>query len=465
VSPRVSVCIPTRDRARWLGEALDSALAQTFTDLEVVVSDDASTDGSGALVGARRDPRVRLFRNPRPLGVAGNRNACLARARGSYIAWLDSDDRWLPGMLETQVGALEAHPGAALAHGAFQIIDRDGRRRPDWDGRSDPPALQTGRDAFADWITGNAVAAPTVVVRRSAQDVAGRYREDLPSSEDWEMWLRLALVGDVVYSRRPLGQYRWHADSLTRAASADGAQIRRDLRAVMGVLDTHGSAIAEPRVLRRRAASAISARAILSATDALTRGHRRRAFDLAVLAVRARPRSLSGSASWQTLLATAKGDEYLWHTASRAWLATLTSELTGTPLECRLMAMLPDPAWERELRSIAQTVAAVVPRTAAVAAVDKWDPTLLHHARRRGWHFPDRGLLPDGYPEDSESAVRHLGELRRRGASYLVLPRSSFWWLEHYPGLARHLDDQGERLWSDERCTIFRLADPEAHAA
>jgi len=99
-----------------------------------------------------------------------------------------------------------------------------------------------------------------------------------------------------------------------------------------------------------------------------------------------------------------------------------------------------------------------VPRTAAVAVVDKWDPTLLHLAGRRGWHFPDRRTMPDGYPRDSGGAIGHLEELQDRGTRYLVFPSSAFWWLEHYPGLARHLAETGERVWADEGCLIYRLA-------
>ena len=99
-----------------------------------------------------------------------------------------------------------------------------------------------------------------------------------------------------------------------------------------------------------------------------------------------------------------------------------------------------------------------VPPEAGVAVVDKWDPTLLHLSRRRGWHFPDRRLLPDGYPREGAAAVRHLEELRRRGAEYLLLPRSGWWWLEHYPELGRHLESTGQPIWRDERCLIYRLA-------
>ncbi|MGB2711213.1 MAG: glycosyltransferase, partial [Conexibacter sp.] len=92
-TPLVSVCIPVRDQARFLGEAIESALAQDVDGLELLVHDDASADDSARVAAAfRGDPRVRSLRHAHPLGVAGNRNTCLAAARGRYVAWLDADD-------------------------------------------------------------------------------------------------------------------------------------------------------------------------------------------------------------------------------------------------------------------------------------------------------------------------------------------------------------------------------------
>jgi hypothetical protein len=453
--PLVSVCIPTRDRAAWLVEALDSVAAQTFRSYEVVVCDDASADDTTAVVQGRRDPRLRYRRHPRPLGVAANREACRALARGRYLAWLDSDDRYLPSMLAVQVAALEAHPRAAFAHGGCQVIDAEGRRLPDWSPPFAQDVVESGERALEELVTCNYVNAPTVVVRRAALDAAGPYRRDLESGEDWEMWLRLALLGDVVYTAEPLAQYRWHAGSLARSAEASGAQLRRDLRAVTGVLARRR--LPRAAALRRRAGAGLAGRALLATTDHLTRGARLRALGVLLLASRARPPLAGEGAFRRAVAAVALGDEYRWHVASRALLRRLAAELGRGRLAARLRAALPDPGWDDTLRRIAGTVRAVVPPRAAIAAVDKWDPTLIHLARRRGWHFPDRRMLADGYPPDSDGAIAQLEALRRRGASYLVLPCASFWWLEHYRGLARHLSATAESVWSDERCSIFRL--------
>src|SRR5690606_30425331 len=116
-----------------------------------------------------------------------------------------------------------------------------------------------------------------------------------------------------------------------------------------------------------------------------------------------------------------------------------------------------DAVWERTLERIATAVQTVVPQDRPVAVVDKWDPTLLHLARRTGWHFPDRRLMPDGYPPDDDGAIAHLETLRKLGAAYLVLPSAAFWWLEHYRLFARHLEARYPAVWRDADCVIFSL--------
>jgi glycosyltransferase involved in cell wall biosynthesis len=103
----VSVCIPTRNQSRFLSAAIGSALAQDVDDLEVLVHDDASDDATAAVLARCTDPRVRVLRHDRPLGVAANRNSLLDRARGRYIAWLDSDDVYLPRSLGRRLSVLE----------------------------------------------------------------------------------------------------------------------------------------------------------------------------------------------------------------------------------------------------------------------------------------------------------------------------------------------------------------------
>jgi hypothetical protein len=142
-------------------------------------------------------------------------------------------------------------------------------------------------------------------------------------------------------------------------------------------------------------------------------------------------------------------------------LARLAARLEGTRAGRRLSGRIAvDPAWSARLVAIAAKVSRSVPADAHVAAVAKWDPTLLRLAGRRGRNFPDRRLLPDGYPRDGAAAVAHLEALRARGVTHLVVPCASFWWLEHYRELAAHLARRAAASWRDEDVAVFDLRSP-----
>src|SRR4051794_4881460 len=115
-TPLVSVCVPARDHAPFVGEALASALSQAV-ELEVLVGDDASSDGTAAIVASFGDPRVRLLRHGRRVGVAANRDRLRAAARGRHVAWLDADDAYEPDGLTRQVALLEQETHVGLVHG------------------------------------------------------------------------------------------------------------------------------------------------------------------------------------------------------------------------------------------------------------------------------------------------------------------------------------------------------------
>ena len=130
-APQISVCKPVRNGAQYVVEALRSALAQRGRELEVVVYDDGSTDATPAAVASLADERIRYTRGTRRIGVAAARNACLAAARGEYVAWLDADDVLLDGMLDRQAATLDRHPRVGLVHGRAEIVDAAGSRLAD----------------------------------------------------------------------------------------------------------------------------------------------------------------------------------------------------------------------------------------------------------------------------------------------------------------------------------------------
>lgn len=456
--PLVTVCMPTRNRAAMLRDALASVLAEPLDDLEIVVLDDASDDDTRAVVLGFGDRRIRYRRHPRRVGIVCNRNACLEAARGRYLAWLDDDDAYLPGGLVRQLAVLEREPDVVLAHGAFEVVDGDGRPQPLWERPFDEDTVEPGARAFRELLLSNYIGAPTVVVRAAAQRSAGPYAEELGDrGEDWDAWLRIALRGDLAYSAAPVATYRCHAESASHGRAGSLAWLRSEARVVSRALETGGFAPAVRRALARRARAALGIKAVMAATHALARGRARAAARAARWAGRAFP------PSHEHLLAAAGAavdrNEHAFHVetgrALRAMTHAIPDSRFGRAVRARLAAT---DAWTAERTGVARRIRRVVPAGARVLAVDKWDPSLLREAGRRGGHFPDLALHPRGYPADDEDAIRHLADLRARGAEYLVFPNAGFWWLDHYTGFARHLSARHERVWADDVCVIYRLA-------
>jgi len=149
--PRVSIGVPVYNGENFLADALDSVLAQTFDDFELVVSDNASTDRTEEICRdyAARDPRVRVFRNAENLGAARNYNLTFEHARGRYFKWLAHDDALTPECLARCVAVLDADPTVVLCHGYVRIIDGDGRTIGRYQGslaaaRADSPVERFG---------------------------------------------------------------------------------------------------------------------------------------------------------------------------------------------------------------------------------------------------------------------------------------------------------------------------------
>jgi glycosyltransferase involved in cell wall biosynthesis len=206
----VSVIIPTRDRCERLRLALRSALAQRDVDFEVIVVDDASADSSVAMIVALDDARVQVVRNDVARGESGTRNRGIARARGTWIAFLDDDDLWAPDKLALQVGALRTS-GRQWAYGGHVVIDEALRVLHG----SPPPAAEVVAVSLE---RHNAVpgSASSVIVAAELLDRVGPFDERLRRTPDWDMWLRLAHVGLPAAVRRPLVAICLHPGNVSR---------------------------------------------------------------------------------------------------------------------------------------------------------------------------------------------------------------------------------------------------------
>ncbi len=213
-APRVSVIVPTFNRARLLRAALDSALAQTLPDLEVIVVDDGSTDDTTAVLAAVGDARLRCLQQAHR-GVSAAVNRGLAVARGAYVARLESDDLWLPDLLALLVAVLDARPEVGVAYAKGQPMDAAGRPLPQTHGMPQ----RFADDALRSMVYEDFTCNVATLARRASVERAGGYDESLPANEDWDLWLRIAAHDQFAFVDRVLARFRLHDGNRTGPAS------------------------------------------------------------------------------------------------------------------------------------------------------------------------------------------------------------------------------------------------------
>jgi glycosyltransferase involved in cell wall biosynthesis len=212
--PRVSIIIPTYNRAGLLRQAIESVLAQTYRDFETVVADDGSTDDTAQVIAGygRAVTHVPLPHLGQP---AATRNSGLRVAQGEYIAFLDSDDLFLPDKLARQVPALEADPtiGMVYSNGLYFRHDPKQPTGHVQDGLPTPSG-----QIFADLLRGNMLAPPVVLIRRSCLERVGPFdeRPDFRAVEDFDLWLRVAAGFPVLYVPGDVAAIRRHSQSISR---------------------------------------------------------------------------------------------------------------------------------------------------------------------------------------------------------------------------------------------------------
>lgn len=225
VGPVVSVVIPTFDGRRWICDAIDSALAQTYTPVEVIVVDDGSSDDTHALLERRYGSRIRYRYQPNR-GLPTARNVGLGLARGRYVQFLDADDLLHPDKLALQVDALERTPEYAVAFSDFASFDSD-------------PAQHTPHrvaerfrrdDVWRSLLAGNFIVVHAALSRRDVLVAAGGFDEELSACEDYDLWLRLAARGcGFVHTPGVFALYRQTPTSMSR-------NRRRQIRSTVDVL-------------------------------------------------------------------------------------------------------------------------------------------------------------------------------------------------------------------------------------
>lgn len=205
-SPAVSVIMPVYNAGSVLRDAVESALEQTFGDLEILAIDDGSTDDSPAVLESYGESLRRFHQSNAGPAVARNRG--ILEARGDYLAFLDADDVWEPEKLEKQIDLLDSRPDAVLAYTDSRDQTERGLAA---ETRLSRYASSGGSDSvFEALLQRNFIHTSSVVVRREALARAGLFDPTLRGAEDLELWLRLALAGPFVAVEEPLTRYRRH---------------------------------------------------------------------------------------------------------------------------------------------------------------------------------------------------------------------------------------------------------------
>jgi glycosyltransferase involved in cell wall biosynthesis len=216
--PEVSVIIPTYNRAAMVVEAVESVLAQEGVDFELIVVDDGSTDDTPSRLD-RLSSRVHYHRQPRS-GVSASRNRGVALSRAPLIAFLDSDDLWLPGKLHVQKAFMDGHPGATICQ-AQEIWVRNGRRLNPRIRHRKPSG-----DIFRRSLELCLVSPSAAMIRHELFDRVGYFDEALPMAEDYDLWLRVAAEYPVYLLPEPLVIKRGgHPNQLSATPGIDRYRI------------------------------------------------------------------------------------------------------------------------------------------------------------------------------------------------------------------------------------------------
>ena len=224
-SPKVSIIIPTYNRAHLIKDAVESVLNQTYQYFELIVIDDGSTDNTREVLAVYKDKLTYIYQDNQ--GRSSARNHGIKLAQGEYIAFLDSDDVWFLDKLERQVPVLEsAPPNVVLVHGFKCIVDKNLQPVPGWELklRKLYTLAEKGEETYENYLYFNCIFTSAILVRKTAIIEIDGYDASIGSLEDFDLYLRLLLKNyDFAFiSEPPVIKYRWHEDNTDEISSNYG---------------------------------------------------------------------------------------------------------------------------------------------------------------------------------------------------------------------------------------------------
>ena len=221
---KVSVIIPTHNRAEFLRSAIISVLNQTFQDFEIVVIDDASKGHTREVITNLNDARIKVIYNQVSKGAAGARNIGIINTNCAYIAFLDDDDEWLPEKLKIQICLLDNSPQevGGICTGYFTVEKASGR------------VLSTSNPEIEDIYKDNFVVTSSILLRRECFERCGLFDEIMPTHSDYDMWIRISKEFSLSIVRKALVNYFFHENKLT-------FDYEKKIKGFKSLIDKHGN--------------------------------------------------------------------------------------------------------------------------------------------------------------------------------------------------------------------------------
>ena len=281
-SPKVDIIIPAYNQGDYLKESVESALAQTWENLEIIIVDDGSTDDTAKVGRSFADPRVTYIYHDNK-GLSGARNTGLGHSTGEYVSFLDSDDLFFPTKIQNLLSLFDQNPEIGLAAGDSTLIDDHGQ-----------PIGKTYGDGLPNnptgWLQGNRFHVGAVLVKKEWLDKVEPFDESLRACEDWDMWLRLSIAGcKMAWLPEMVSMYRVHGQQMTR-------ETMRMKSAMFSVLDKTFSRDDLGESWRAEEAKARSSALIKAAARAFLSGDKVQAGEDFAEAVHVNPQLANGQA-------------------------------------------------------------------------------------------------------------------------------------------------------------------------
>jgi len=228
-NPKVSVVIPAYNHERYVGEAIQSVLDQTFEEFELIIINDGSTDHTEREIVTFKDDRIHYY-SQENRGLSATLNRGIELAQGEYFNFLPSDDAFYPEKLEIQLKAFEGNPDLGVVFSYPQLVDGQGREiKDDPEARWPIVPYETKEEIFPALFERDFLSAPSALIRMDCFRRVGLFDTSLKTAQDYDMWMRILKYYDLRLIKRPLLKYRWHGANLTYQATPATEQERAEV--------------------------------------------------------------------------------------------------------------------------------------------------------------------------------------------------------------------------------------------